>query len=357
MTFANVRRTPALRVRSGVKARVHQLVIMCALVALSASPHPAAATVVGVGGAVKILDGTTGAPITFPGISPTSPDNVIDGTTYTDTVSSATTGRSVATQGFASTSFYIYSNPAGSTITFEVSNDNTNWVTGEYFRNDGTVSTSGTTTAAGRGFIINTAGYAFARWRVSTYTSGSIVVTTAQKRYASIPWYATTYNGYNFDGSDTLAVSTRLNCQDSAPQVGTTGYFINTRGDCRTSATLTRPFESYAKSWIYTPASGGIVNTTTAVTIKAAVASYRACVTDLHVSHDALSSVTELAIRDGAGGSAIWRDKLQTSAVEAGSDVHFQTPVCGSVGNLLEIVTLTAVTGGVYTNVSGFVQQ
>ena len=34
--------------------------------------------------------------------------------------------------------------------------------------------------------------------------------------------------------------------------------------------------------------------------------------------------------------------------------IGFQEPLQGSQGNLLEVVTLTAVTGGVYVNAQGY---
>jgi hypothetical protein len=103
----------------------------------------------------------------------------------------------------------------------------------------------------------------------------------------------------------------------------------------------------------FAAASGGIVNTTTAVTLMPAVANFFNCIASLQVSHDLLGAVTEIAIRDGAGGTVIWRAKLQTPASELGT-YNFDVPLTSSKGNLLEVVTLTAVTGGVYVNAQGF---
>jgi hypothetical protein len=106
--------------------------------------------------------------------------------------------------------------------------------------------------------------------------------------------------------------------------------------------------------WSYAAASGGIVNTTTAVTIKAAAgASVRNYLTGLDISHDALGAATELAIRDGAGGTVLYRVKLQTTATE-GRPIRFATPIYSTANTLLEVVTLTAVTGGVFVNASGY---
>lgn len=109
--------------------------------------------------------------------------------------------------------------------------------------------------------------------------------------------------------------------------------------------------------WNYAAASGGIVNTTTAVTIKAAAgASVRNYLKTLTISHDALGAATEIAIRDGAAGTVLWRGRLQTAATDsaAGSVIQFDPPLKGTANTLMEIVTLTAVTGGVYVNATGF---
>lgn len=118
---------------------------------------------------------------------------------------------------------------------------------------------------------------------------------------------------------------------------------------------IDKPYATAELDWVYAGVTGGIVNTTTAVTVKtAAGANIRNYVTGIHVAHDALGAVTELAIRDGAAGTVLWRGKLQTTANE-GFTVQFLTPLRGTANTLLEIVTLSAsVTGGVFVNLQGY---
>lgn len=109
--------------------------------------------------------------------------------------------------------------------------------------------------------------------------------------------------------------------------------------------------------WYYTAASSGIVNTTTAVTIKAASgdASLRSYVTGIQIVAEALGVATEVAIRDGAGGTVLWRAKIGTAGLLGGMSMTFPTPVRSSLNTLLEVVTLTAsVTGAVYVNAQGY---
>ena len=118
---------------------------------------------------------------------------------------------------------------------------------------------------------------------------------------------------------------------------------------------------SIQSEWSYAAATGGILNTTTAVTIKAAPvgpATFRNYITDIQVNAEALGTATELAVRDGAGGTVIWRIKIGTGGLTNGLAFSFNSPLRGSPGNLLEVVTLTAsTTGAVYFNAQGFSAQ
>lgn len=111
-----------------------------------------------------------------------------------------------------------------------------------------------------------------------------------------------------------------------------------------------------ATYWNFAPAVGGIVNTTTAVTIKAAAgAGVRNYIESMQCNSDALGAATELALRDGAAGTVIYRQKIATSGWLTPVDINFDPPLRGTANTLTEIVTLTAsVTGGVYCNVQGY---
>ena len=110
---------------------------------------------------------------------------------------------------------------------------------------------------------------------------------------------------------------------------------------------------SKGSDWSYAAAASGIVNTTTAVTIKAA-AGARNFLCSLQIQTATLGGATELVVRDGAAGTVIWRTQLQTTALPL-TEISFETPLVGSSGNLLEVATLTGVTGGVYVNAQGYV--
>lgn len=128
---------------------------------------------------------------------------------------------------------------------------------------------------------------------------------------------------------------------------------VRTRGD--TNGAVSQPYAMTGSRWQYAAASGGITNTTAAVTLKAAAgASVRNYITGLQISADALGVATEVIINDGAGGTVLWRGKIQTAGLAA-ITIDFPVPLKGTANTLLEFATVTAtVTGGVYVNAQGF---
>lgn len=124
-------------------------------------------------------------------------------------------------------------------------------------------------------------------------------------------------------------------------------------GDANGTVTQVAPVATY---WRYAAAAGGIINTTTAVTVKAAAgAGVRNYVSSMQCTSDALGAATELAIRDGAAGTVIWRGKINTAGWIDGTEITFSPALRGTANTLVEIVTLTASgTGAVYCNLQGY---
>lgn len=118
---------------------------------------------------------------------------------------------------------------------------------------------------------------------------------------------------------------------------------------------VTKPYSIPEGEWSYGAAASGIVNTTTAVTIKtAAGAGIRNYITSIQVMSETLTNATELAIRDGAAGTVIWRTKIPTGGLPT-TTIAFPSPLKGTANTLLEVVTLTASgAGAVYFNAQGY---
>lgn len=121
------------------------------------------------------------------------------------------------------------------------------------------------------------------------------------------------------------------------------------------AALFAQPYPLATTPWTYAAATSGIANTTTAVTFKAADGSLRNYIVAFDIMWEALGTATELAIRDGAGGTVLWRMKIPASLAGA-REVVLPVPIRGTAATLLEVVTLTAsTTGAVYFNAQGFV--
>jgi hypothetical protein len=118
---------------------------------------------------------------------------------------------------------------------------------------------------------------------------------------------------------------------------------------------VTKPYSIPEGEWSYGAAASGIVNTTTAVTIKTAAGTgIRNYITSIQVMSETLTNATELAIRDGAAGTVIWRTKIPTGGLPT-TTIAFPSPLKGTANTLLEVVTLTASgAGAVYFNAQGY---
>jgi hypothetical protein len=110
-----------------------------------------------------------------------------------------------------------------------------------------------------------------------------------------------------------------------------------------------------AAEWRYASAASGIVNTTAAVSLKAAASGLDNCVDTIQIAHDALGAATELVITDGVAGTVIWRTKLQTAALPT-TTIQISPPLRSTSNTVLQLATLTAVTGGIYVNAQGHVE-
>lgn len=171
-------------------------------------------------------------------------------------------------------------------------------------------------------------------------TRGSLNVTVMDMN-GTASW---NLGGNNADGVSALG--------SGAGRTASTGFVYNGTTWDRTRGTTTGAIVIPPAPWVYAAATGGIDNTGTAVTIKAAgAAGVKNYVTQIQIAHATLGASTELAIRDGAGGTVLWRTLLHTTAMPTTTfDVHLM----GTAATLLEVVTLTAVTGDVLVNVQGY---
>lgn len=301
--------------------------------------------------------------------------NLVDATpedgTFSGTASSAISLATFDCRGYGYIAFQFTTVGTG-TITVESSSDGTPG-TGSTFGAQVAYIQNSVTAGAMQTIVNPTAGVLYVvpvtghtmRLRISTWTSGTYVV-AGVKKIGPAPVGPTTYisaigNGPPIQGTAAHDAAVAGAPNRIAGRAQTANYTAVASGDTADILTTTvgalvvRPHAIPEACWSYAAASGGIVNTTTAVTIKAAgAAGLKNYLTGLDIASDTLGSATEVAVRDGAGGTVLWRQKLDTTATKP-TRLSFDPPLAGTAATLLEVVTLTAtVTGGVYVNARGY---
>lgn len=274
-------------------------------------------------------------------------------------VTSATTLFTVAdTSGYGSISVQVTS--AGSaTVTYEVSEDGTTWnsVAGTTPNNTGGSSMVTNSVAIGM-FQFNLTAKQF-RARVSSYSSGTITIQGTLKKDSVGRVSVSIGNNVSVIGTTTEAGVVQNGLQILSEGRTTNKAAVTSGQAVRPIATsigaaVNKPFQVPELDWSYPAAAGGINNTTTAVTmVGAAGAGIRNYLTAIQVSAGALGAASEIAVRDGAGGTVIWRGFISTAG--GNQSVNLSSPIKSTANTLLEVVTLTAtITGAVYINAQGY---
>jgi len=301
----------------------------------------------------------------FNGGSAVSPSNPLpvaqpDGLSVSGTATSAAVLFTTSMVNYESITVQVTSAGTSCTITYEQSEDQTTWysVSGISVTNSGqSAPSSGTSSVAM--YIFPRRG-AYFRARVHTYGLAGSTVTaigTLSKAPVNLTVEAR-LSGYANEGAAIInqPVPICLEGRTSSKTSVTSGQAVRpiSTADGRQ---ITRLNSIPENEWVYAAASGGITNTTTAATLVAAqAAGVRNYLTSLQISSDVLGAATEIAIRDGAGGTVLWRGKIGTAGIAGVSTIQFSDPLKSTAATLLEVVTLSAsVFGGVYVNAQGYI--
>ena len=282
-----------------------------------------------------------------------------DGLAVSGTATSAAVLFTTSMLNYESITVQVTSAGSSCTITYETSEDGVNWQSTSGLSVSNTGATANTVTSATAIILQFPRKASNFRARVSAYGSGtvSVVGTLSKAPVAQL---------------GLLAISGGLSPEGGGAGTNPIAVGLEGRTSSKTSvtnATLVRPIATLdgrqvvrlnsipENEWVYAAASGGITNTTTAVTIVAAqAAGVRNYLTSLQLSSDALGAATEIAIRDGAGGTVLWRGKIGTAGIAGVITIQFSDPLKSTAATLLEVVTLSAsVTGGVYVNAQGYI--
>jgi hypothetical protein len=290
------------------------------------------------------------------------PVDVPDGLAVSGSVTSAAVLFTQDMLGYESITVHVISAGSGCTTTYETSDDNSTWVL-----TSGLISTalgnSGAATATGTAVMMcfPRRGRYF-RARVSVYGSGTVSVVGTVSKMPMVPFLLGVTLNQPVIGPaahDAAIASAPIRIGGRALNANYTAVATGDVADLVTTlvgALISKPYAIPEQDWSYAAAASGIVNTTTAVTFKTADATHRNYITAIQIMAEALGTATELAIRDGAGGTVLWRIKIGTGGLTNGLSVVFPNPLRGTAATLLEVVTLTAsTTGAVYFNAQGYV--
>jgi hypothetical protein len=288
-----------------------------------------------------------------------------DGLSVSGTATSAAVLFTTSMLNYESITVQVTSAGTSCTITYETSDDGTTWVNSAGL-NAASIGTSGFSPITSTAVITQFPRKAlYFRARVSTYGSSSTVSVVGTLSKSPVAQLGTVVlSGVSTVGG---ALSEGIAATTSPVLVG-----LEARTSSKTSvanASVVRPISTVdgrqitrlnsipENEWVYAAASGGITNTTTAATLVAAqAAGVRNYLTSLQLSSDVLGAATEIAIRDGAGGTVLWRGKIGTAGIAGVSTIQFSDPLKSTAATLLEVVTLSAsVTGGVYVNAQGYI--
>lgn len=284
-----------------------------------------------------------------------------DSEVFTASVSAASVLFTVDMTNWRSVLLQVTSAGSSCTVIYECSNDQSGWlpVMGNVTNYNaasalGAVVASASTAATQIQFPKRAK---YFRARVSVYGSGTVSVAyalsledTPSAASAAFIW------GQASEGASATGnpVTIGIDCRTATKTAVSNGQVVRPIGTTD-GRLVVRPHSVPELEWSYAAASGGILDTTTAVTIKSNVTNLRNYLTSMQIRAEALTNATELAIRDGAGGTVLWRTKISSSGMIE-TQFHFECPLRSTANTLLEVVTLTASgTGAVYLNAQGYV--
>lgn len=288
-----------------------------------------------------------------------------DGLAVSGSVTSAAVLFTQDMLGYESISVQVTSAGTTCTLVYEFSEDQTTWTAAELtvpgaIAAGSTVASS--STAVGLFQFARLSRYF--RVRCSVYGSGTVTVSGSLSKAPINRMVSARVLNSGFTSTGVVAHDTAIS--GNPVRIGARGlsasYATVATGDTTDLITtldgrlIINPLAIPENTWNYAAATGGISNTTTAVTVQAAHATLRNYITGIDISRDTLGAATEFVIRDGAGGTVLWRMKLGTTVITEGFSKTFSPPLRGTAATLTEIATLTAsVTGGVFANLQGFV--
>ena len=278
------------------------------------------------------------------------PISQMDGGAVSGTATSADVLFTTSMLNYESITVQVTNAGTSCTITYETSDDNTNWVSvsGLVANNTGQNLLSITSTATGM-FQFARKGLYF-RARVSTYGSGTVtVISTLSKvpvaQFSGVYTYGTgTEGGVTISNITPVAVEARTSSKTSV----SSGQFV--RPIATTDGRLITRLNSIPENeWQYAAQSGGITNTSDVALVAAQGTGIKNYLTGLSVAN-ANATASEIVIKDGAS-TVIWRMYLAANAPI--KNIKFVTPLQSTANTALNVACITTGTQ-TYINAQGY---
>lgn len=294
-----------------------------------------------VNNGIKLLNG--GADVSSSNPLPISEP---DGLTVSGTATSAAVLFTTSMLNYESITVQVTSAGTSCTITYETSDDNTNWVYSSGL-NAASIGTSGIAPSTSTAVITQFPRKAlYFRARVSTYGSGTVSVVGTLSKAPVAQLGVVTLSGVSAVGGSLP----EGNAATTSPVL----VGLEARTSSKTSvanASVVRPIATVdgrlvtrlnsipENEWQYAAASGGIVNTSDVVLQAAAGAGIKNYLTGLSVAN-ASATATEVVVKDGS--TVIWRGYL--AAHQHLTDIPFPTPLQSTANTALNVACITTGT-------------
>jgi len=297
-----------------------------------------------VNNGIKLLNGGTEVSSSNP-----LPVAQTDGLAVSNTVTSAAILFTTSMLNYESITVQVTSAGTSCTVTYETSDDNTNWAVcaGLTVTNAGSNSyTTTSTTALALQFARKAL---YFRARVSTYGSGTVTVAGTLSK-SPVMQIGAIYLAGGISGEGGAAanpISIAAEARTSSKTSVTNAALVRPIAT-QDGRLITRLNSIPENEWEYAAASGGIVNTADNVLIAAAGANIKNYLTGLSVAN-ANATASEIVIKDGA--TVIWRMYLAANAPI--QSIRFSTPLQSTANTALNVACITTGTK-TYINAQGY---
>jgi len=329
----------------------------------------AMANITVVGGAVAVGSAPTANPVGVSGVDGEGKKRALltdatgklttvtpDCLDVSGSVSSADVLFTVDMLNYQSITVHLISAGSGCTITWECSANQIDWLATAGVTISPSFSTNSFSTNTGAISAVTLARkLRYFRARVSVYGSGTVTVAGNLLSGHALTSLLTTAIG---TANEAAAVS-GIPITIAAEARSTRKTAVANGQVVRPIATvdgrlIMRPHSIPENEWSYAAPAGGIVNSSSPVTLAAAVSTLSIYVTSIQLRAQALTNATEIALRDGAG-TVYWRSEIGTSGMPL-TPIKFDDPIKIPTNSSLTFITLTASgTGAVYINAQGYI--